>query len=247
MEQSNVPWHFIFETLAYVTAFRIYVRSRAQSGDFLESSTRWSLIVAAVAGAAIGSRVLFWFEDPLQTINRWSDIPYLLSGKTIIGALLVGTMAVEFVKWRRGIRRRTGDLFALPLAIGIAIGRVGCFLAGKQDDTYGVPTSMPWGIDLGDGVRRHPVQLYEIAAMILLAIALTRIRPPRFAEGDRYRLFVFAYFLWRLLVDFMKPGFRLDGLTTLQWACAAAVLWYAKDIWRIFGDLTVRRKVAVPG
>ncbi len=83
--------------------------------------------------------------------------------------------------------------------------------------------------------------------MALLAMLLVRIRPPRFAEGDRYRLFVFAYFSWRLLVDFLKPGPRLDGLMTLQWACAAAVLWYAKEAWRILAEFTSTRKAIAHG
>jgi prolipoprotein diacylglyceryltransferase len=239
-----MPWHFLFESLAYIVAFRLYVRARDQAGDFLETTTRWNVIVAAVAGAAIGSRLLFWLEDPALTANHWRDLPYLLSGKTIVGALLGGTMAVEFAKWRMGIHRRTGDLFAVPIAIGIAIGRIGCLLAGKQDDTYGNPTAMPWAINLGDGTPRHPVQLYECAAMLLLAAMLTRVHTPRFAEGDRFRLFIFAYFAWRLMLDFLKPGVRFDGLTVLQWAGAAGVLWYARDVFRI---LAIEQKVALHG
>ncbi len=88
------------------------------------------------------------------------------------------------------------------------------------------------------------MQLYEIAAMLLLAALLARVRPPRFAEGDRFRLFVFAYYLWRLFIDFLKPGFRIDGLSTLQWVCAAAVLWYSKDLIRIAARLFPRKVVA---
>ncbi len=227
------PWHFIFESLAYLVAFRMYLRARGRSGDFLDHATRWNVVAAAVAGAAVGSKLLFYFEDPRLTLAHWNDAAYLLSGKTIVGALLGGTFAVEFMKWRSGIRRRTGDLFAIPICVGIAIGRIGCLLAGKQDDTYGMPTTLPWGIDLGDGVRRHPVELYESAAMILLTLLLRRVFPPRFAEGDRYRLFIFAYFGWRLFIDFLKPAVPLAGLTALQWASAAAVFWYAKDIWRM--------------
>ncbi|HME05451.1 MAG TPA: prolipoprotein diacylglyceryl transferase family protein [Bryobacteraceae bacterium] len=229
-------WHFFFESLAYIVAFRLYISQRQRTGDFLETPVRWNVIVAAVAGAAIGSKLLYLCEDPARTASEWSNLGYLLGGKTIVGALLGGTMAVEFMKWRTDIRRRTGDLFALPLAIGIAIGRMGCLLAGKQDDTYGNPTGLPWGIDLGDGVRRHPVQLYEMAAMLVLAIGLARIQPPRFAEGDRFRIFVLAYFSWRLLVDFLKPDVRFADLTVLQWACAAAVLWYSRDLWRIVSE-----------
>lgn len=238
-----MPWHFLFESLA----FRLYLQSRHTAGDFLDTSVRWNILIAAFIGAALGSRLLYWFEDPLRTIHHWNDPRYLLAGKTIVGALAGGTLAVEFWKHRHGIRRRTGDLFAVPLALGIAVGRVGCFLAGKSDDTYGNPTSMPWGVDLGDGFKRHPVQLYEIVAMLLLAALLTRVRPPRFAEGDRYRLFVFAYFSWRLFVDFLKPGPRLFGLTTLQWASAAGVLWYARDARRIFAETKTSREVVLHG
>ncbi len=242
-----MPWHFIFESLAYVVAFRVYLQAREKEGDFLETAVRWQVIVAAVAGAAIGSRILYWFEDPIRTAQHWTDVRYLLAGKTIVGALAGGTLAVEFIKRRSGVRRRTGDLFVLPLAIGIAIGRIGCFLAGKQDDTYGNPTSLPWGMDLGDGIRRHPVQLYEMAAMVLLAILLARVCQPRFAEGDRFRLFILAYYSWRLFVDFLKPGVRLDGLTALQWVCAAALLWYAKDLWRIAATGLISRRAMVHG
>ena len=225
--------HFWFESLAYIVAFRVYVRRRQETGDFLKTETRWSIIVAAVLGAAIGSKLLYWCEDPIRTAQEWNSLQYLLGGKTIVGALLGGTLAVEFTKRHARIRRRTGDLFALPLTIGIAIGRIGCFLAGKQDDTYGSATSLPWGVDLGDGIRRHPTQLYEITAMMALAVLLSHIHPPRFAEGDRFRIFALSYFSWRLFIDFLKPGVRFGGVTFLQWACAAAIAWYARDLWRI--------------
>lgn len=226
-------WHFFLESLAYAVAFRIYVAQRKTAGDFLDTSTRWNIVIAAVAGAAIGSKLLYCFENPQLTAHNWTNIGYILGGKTMVGALLGGTIGVEIVKLRTGVRRRTGDLFAIPMAIGIAIGRIGCFLAGKQDDTYGIPTSLPWGLDLGDGIRRHPVQLYEVLAMLLLAFLLSKVRRPRFAEGDRFRLFVLSYYSWRLAVDFLKPGVRFQGLTILQWTCAAALLWYSKDLWRI--------------
>lgn len=233
-------WHFVFELLAYSVAFRLYLSARRREGDFgdfLDERLRWSLVVAAIVGAAVGSKVLYWFEDPFKTAAHWTDLTYLMGGKTIVGAILGGTLAVEWTKRRLDIHRRTGDLFAIPLAVGIAIGRIGCFLAGKGDDTYGVPTSLPWGVDLGDGIPRHPVQLYELGAMILLALLLARIKPPQFQEGDRFRVFVLGYFAWRLAGDFLKPGVRFGGLTVLQWACAVALAWYARDLVRMMAYL----------
>lgn len=238
-------WHFILESLAYAVAFRLYLLERRKAGDFLDPSTRWTIVVAAIAGAAVGSKFLFWLEDPGRTLAHWNSLGYLMGGKTIVGALLGGTIAVEWVKRRRGVTRRTGDLFAVPIAVGIAIGRIGCFLAGIQDDTYGIATALPWGVDLGDGIRRHPVQLYESAAMVLVAFLLARIGPPRYAEGDRFRVLLLAYCGWRVLVDFLKPGVRFGGVTAIQWCCIAALVWYAPDLRRIvFGDPVAKGVVA---
>jgi phosphatidylglycerol:prolipoprotein diacylglycerol transferase len=240
-------WHFIFESLAYAVAFRLYLIERRKAGDFLEPSLRWTIVVAAIAGAAVGSKVLFWLEDPARTLAHWNSVEYLMGGKTIVGAILGGTIAVEWVKRRKGVTRRTGDLFAVPIAIGIAIGRIGCFLAGIQDDTYGIATVLPWGVDLGDGVRRHPVQLYETGAMILLAFLLARIVPPRYAEGDRFRVLLLAYFGWRVFVDFLKPGIRFGGVTAIQWCCIAALIWYAPDLRRMLFADSIAKGAVVNG
>lgn len=242
----TVLWHLLFESLAYFVAFRLYLRQRRQ-GDFLDTPTRWSIVVAAIGGAAIGSKVLAWFEDPQRTLQHWNSLEYLLGGKTVVGAILGGTIAVECAKRALGIRRRTGDLFAIPLAAGIAIGRIGCFLAGPQDETHGIATSLPWAVDLGDGVRRHPVQLYEVAAMLVLVPVIRRIGPPRFAEGDRFRAFLPAYFAWRLMIDFLKPGVRFGGLTVLQWCSLAALAWYARDLWRMAWSQSTWKVKAVHG
>ncbi|HEX3685739.1 MAG TPA: prolipoprotein diacylglyceryl transferase family protein [Bryobacteraceae bacterium] len=157
LKSAMLLWHLVLESLGYFVAFRLYLRERRRSSDFLGSETRWTIIAAAMIGAAAGSKLLYWLEDPMRTVHQWNDLAYLMAGKTIVGALLGGTIAVEVTKARLGIRERTGDLFAIPLTVGIAIGRVGCFLAGTQDGTYGVATSLPWAVDFGDGVRRHPV------------------------------------------------------------------------------------------
>ncbi|MGA2117827.1 MAG: prolipoprotein diacylglyceryl transferase family protein [Bryobacteraceae bacterium] len=237
-------WHLVFESAAYFVAFRLYLSARRRGGDFLDTHTRWSVVLAAIAGAAVGSKVLFWAEDPVRTLHNGTNLEYLLRGKTVVGAILGGTLAVEWMKRRLRVTRRTGDLFAVPLAVGIAIGRIGCALAGVHDDTHGVATALPWGIDFGDGIRRHPVQLYESAAMVLLALALGRIGPPRFAEGDRFRVFLLAYCGWRVLIDFLKPGVRFLGLTTLQWCSLAALLWYTKDLMRMLQRNPCKNAVA---
>jgi phosphatidylglycerol---prolipoprotein diacylglyceryl transferase len=221
--------HVAFESMAYLVAYRIYVSQR-RAGDFLSASSRLSIVAAAAVGAAIGSKVLAWLEDPAALLAHWNDSAYLMGGKTIVGGLLGGTITVEWIKRRLGIRERTGDLFALPIVAGIAIGRIGCFFAGLADRTYGSPTTLPWGVDFGDGIRRHPTQLYEIAAMALLALAIRWLARRPHRTGDLFRLFLTSYLAWRFAIDFLKPEPRLLGFTTIQWASLAGLIFYRHDV-----------------
>lgn len=225
--------HLFFETLAYAAAFLVYLRLRRQLGDTIEHSARWWMIAAAAVGAVLGSKLLYWLEDPRLTLAHWNDPVFLMAGKTIVGALIGGLFAVEWAKMRLGVARRTGDLFALPLCAGIAIGRMGCFLTGSEDHTGGIATSLPWGVNFGDGIPRHPTQLYEILFVLTLGVFLwQRSRRPH-VEGDIFKMFMAAYFAFRLLCDFLKPDVRVFlGLSSIQWACAAMLVYYAPDVYR---------------
>jgi len=232
----GVAPHQPMEMLGAFLGFRLYLRQRRRAGDPLPGERRLVVLAAAIVGAALGSKLLAIAFAPPPTLGGLLDVRLLLAGKTIVGGLLGGLAATELVKWRIGERTATGDLYAFPLIVGIAIGRVGCFLTGLADDTYGNPTSLPWGIDFGDGVRRHPTQLYEIAFLALLAAALAwRARRP-YPRGDRFKLFMVGYLGWRLVVDFIKPSHvTLLGITPIQLACIAGLLWYAPHLPRLFG------------
>src|SRR5258708_8210342 len=151
--------HLVFETLAYAIAFRVYLTLRKRSGDALDDCNRWWIIAAAAIGAVVGSKLLYWFEDPAGTLAHWRDPAFLMGGKTIVGALIGGLFFVELVKHRLRISPRTGDLFAVPLCVGIAIGRIGCFLTGPEDHTAGVATRFPWAANFCHGPPRPPPHL----------------------------------------------------------------------------------------
>jgi phosphatidylglycerol:prolipoprotein diacylglycerol transferase len=218
------PWrlhpHTFFEVLAYATGFVTYLAIRRRRGDRIGDTDRWSVLTATVVGAAIGSRLLAWFEsDPAGGVLT------AFGGKTIVGGLLGGWIGTELEKIRRGIRTSTGDLYVFPLVIGIAIGRIGCFLSGLPDGTYGVATSLPWGVDFGDGVARHPTALYESLFVIALGGVLSRVER-RLAPGQLFKTFMLAYLGFRLAVDTIKPGVPAAlGLTAIQWACLAGVVY----------------------
>jgi len=221
--------HPIFEALAYTVGYAVYRRSRDRSGDFLPDDHRWLVIASASIGALLGSRLLGLLEEiPFSQIT-WRNL-LLPGGKTIVGGLLGGWIAVEIAKRVKSIHSRTGDLFAVPLCIGIAIGRIGCFLAGLADDTFGIHTFLPWGVDFGDGIPRHPTQFYEILFLTLLALALHRYDRRPHPEGATFRLFLAAYLAWRLAIDFIKPQPLHYGLNLIQWACIGSLFALAPSI-----------------
>ena len=225
--------HVVFELLAYAVGFQMYLWLRRRHGDPIATATRWSIVAAALAGAAVGCRVLAWLEVPASIPGHWHDPQFLLGGKTIVGGLIGGVIVVEWTKRWIGLKTPTGDLFAIPLALGIAIGRVGCFLTGLSDGTYGTPTTLWTGVDFGDGIPRHPTQLYEIAFLLLLAAILARSKNHSVRAGDEFRVFIVGYLAFRLLIDFLKPDQTLAlGLSSIQWACVAMLVYYRRDIWR---------------
>jgi prolipoprotein diacylglyceryltransferase len=116
-----------------------------------------------------------------------------------------------------------------PLTAGIVVGRIGCWLAGLHDDTHGLPTALPWGLDLGDGVLRHPSPLYEIVFLAALAGVL-RCAPRAWpqAPGLKFKCWLAAYLAWRLFADGLKPvpvAYPL-GLSGIQWVCIVALAFY---------------------
>ena len=218
--------HPVLEASGYVAAYLVFRWERTRSGDALNEEHRWAVIAAAAVGALVGSRALGLLEQaPLMGLH-WSDWAHP-GGKTVVGGLLGGWLAVELLKLVMQVRTRTGDLFAVPLCVGIAIGRLGCFFAGLADDTYGVATKLPWGVDFGDGVRRHPTQLYEFLFLALLACVLWQWQKRPHAEGQVFRGFLAAYLAWRLVIDFLKPQPLIAGMNVIQWACVGGLVGLA--------------------
>ena len=228
MGPLTISAHQAFEFLAYFVGFRVFLLQRRRSGDVVTPGVRWSIVAAAILGGALGGRLLYWLEDPSETLFRLDDPTFVLGGKTVVGGLIGGLVGVELTKKILRVSGRTGDLFAMPLAVGIAIGRIGCFLAGLPDRTFGTPTSLPWGVDFGDGISRHPTQLYEVVFLAALAAVLASAAQRRHAEGSIFRLFMMAYMTFRVLVDALKPDPHLAlGLSAIQWAALLTLAYYA--------------------
>lgn len=224
--------HALFETGALLIGTQAYWLARRRAGQpSAFSGAPFAILIGALLGAGLGSKAVFWLERPDLFVQAAAQPAALLfaSGQSIAGGLLGGLLGVELAKKMNGVTASTGDLFVGPILLGILVGRVGCFLAGLADDTYGLPTGLPWGVDFGDGVPRHPTQLYEILFAAALWLVLHRATPRLAAiPGLKFRLMLSAYLLWRLLIDGLKPvpvAFP-GGLSGIQWACLLALALY---------------------
>lgn len=186
---------------------------------------------ALAAGAIPGA----WLAGSLNSLQGAE--PAL--SHSVVGALVGAIIGVEAYKAMRGVRGSTGGVFVGPFALGVVIGRFGCLFAGTIDGTYGAPTVLPWAVDLGDGVARHPVQLYESGAMALFLVAylegLARRRPWALRRG------FYALCLWygatRFGWEFLKPYPPIVGpLNLFHLLCGGLVaygwLYYHGDLGR---------------
>jgi len=229
----SINIHLVLEYLAFFMAFRYYVLLRRKSTDIISSNNRLSIILGAALGALIGSRLVGFLENPIVEFSQ-QNLIQLLNTKTIMGGLFGGLLGVELTKKIVGETHSSGDLFTLPIILGIFIGRIGCFLSGTNEFTYGKETISIFGMDLGDGIMRHPTSLYELVFLIILFFNLKYIKnKSTLKNGDLFKWFMVLYFTFRFFIEFLKPNvFYLFGLSTIQILCLICWFYYYKFIFQ---------------
>jgi len=220
--------HVVFEMLAFFIGFRYFLALRKKQGDTIKAPNRTWIIIGAILGALVGSRLIGGLEDPTQIKKADNLFFYFYRNKTVLGGFLGGLAGVEIVKKMIREKLASGDLFVYPIILALIIGRVGCFSMGVYEETYGTVTTLPWGMNLGDGLLRHPVSLYEIVFLLLLWTCLRVIqRKIPLEQGALFKLFMIAYLGFRFLLDFIKPHYTFNvGLSTIQLTCIAGLLYY---------------------
>jgi phosphatidylglycerol:prolipoprotein diacylglycerol transferase len=225
------------------------------------------IVVAAVIGGILGGKV--WYA---ALYHDWSA---LLSrgGLVWYGGFLGGAAAVILNGWRRRVPLRfTLELAAPALAVGYAVGRVGCFLV---EDDYGLPTSLPWGLKFPQGwppstaqnlahefkvvlppgtqpsdvLAVHPTQLYEVGLMLLAFWLLWRLRRHQRAAGWLFGVYLVLAGLERFLVEFVRAkDDRILGRFTLAQAVSIALVLLGVALlarWWRQDELTIPGNVAV--
>lgn len=225
---AKIHAHLVFELLAYTLAYRYYLWLRRRSADPIGDEDRLSIFIGAAFGAFWGSHLLGVLERPFEASKL--TFLYFFANKTIAGGLLGGLAGVEITKKIIGVRVSSGDLMTYPLLLGMGIGRIGCHLGGLEDGTFGLPAALPWAVDFGDGLPRHPVNLYELlflAGLGAFMVCLEKQKP--LPDGYRFRFFMIAYLIYRFFAEYLKPAhfWPAIGLSSIQMACLGGLLYYA--------------------
>jgi phosphatidylglycerol:prolipoprotein diacylglycerol transferase len=195
----------------------------------------WSyeMVFAALVGGIVGSRI----DYLAQNSDTVSDdlLGNLFSGSGLVwyGGVVGGAVGVLLWAWRRDWLSLTLlDAASIPLALGYAIGRIGCQLSGDGD--YGEPSSLPWAMSYPEGTvptteEVHPTPVYETLAMGLVVLLLWRWRD-RFRPGVLFGVYLVLAGAERLLVEFVRrndevvAGLTLPQLVSLGMVAAGAVL-----------------------
>lgn len=226
--------HLILEYLAFFIAFRYYLFLRKRTTDTIQTTNRLSIILGASLGGFLGSRIIAILENPLINFDS-SVLITLLNSKTIMGGLFGGLLGVELAKKIINEKQSSGDLFVFPIILGIFIGRIGCFLSGINEFTYGKVTTFFMGMNLGDGLKRHPIALYELLFLVVLFLFLWKLKQTNLKQGVLFQYFMICYFTFRFFIEFLKPNlFFTLGLSSIQILCVICLLYYSKTIVNLF-------------
>lgn len=217
--------HFVFDLLAILSGIFISLwfqhKYKLKTPIGISLSQYHYYLLALLVGLILGS-------VSLGTLN------FYLSGfkgvaKSMLGGVLGAVIAAESFKYFAGLRQSTGLFFVPALIMLIVIGRIGCFLTGLDDFTYGVETNLPWAIDFGDGIKRHPVQLYESLSMLIFLFILLISYPLRskFWQQQGFYIFILAYAGQRFSWEFIKPYPTILGSLNVFHIASLSLIAYA--------------------
>ncbi|MFD0360797.1 prolipoprotein diacylglyceryl transferase [Nocardia sp. GCM10030253] len=243
----GIPTHGFFVALGVAVATAVFVLECRRRGALGEES------LVAVTGALVGGAIGMRLSSIAETLDPYES--WMFGARSVLGGLLGAYVGVLIAKRIIGYRERTGDLFAPAVALGMAVGRVGCHLT----EAPGRPTGLPWGVHAPttlpscpgcvSGVAMHPSFLYEIAFQLAAFGLLWWLRTRISAPGELFTLYVSAYAVFRFLVEFTRANETvwLD-LTRPQWFLLPGLVLVVVRLRighrRGHYDVVLRRKVA---
>ena len=209
----TIGTHDFFTVLGLLAGFALYYRALRR--DRLLSPQITLISIAAILGGALGARLITSWEilDDVNAANL--PLTYVLTHgpKSILGGLAGGYLAIYLAKRALNYRISTGDYYAAAIPLGLAIGRVGCFLSELP---LGTPTTLPWGMTVSPAAAAafarcpgctgpmHPSMLYEIGFHLAAFALIIRRGPLLPVRGDTLKAYLLAYGVFRFLIEFVR-------------------------------------------
>ena len=224
----------VMMALAFVAAGVVawwQLRRRGENPELV-----YNLLIGAIIGGIVGSKLHYLIIHP----DQFEVAAFSGSGLVWYGGLFGGTVGVVIAallsRMRIGL---VADVVAPALAMGYAVGRLGCFLNG---DDYGRPTTLPWGMSFPKGEPPttaivHPTQLYEVALSLVIFGLLVWVFAPRLrGSGSLFGVYLILAGIERFVVEFVRTNTpALLGLTQQQWISIGLVVVGAIVVWRVEG------------
>ena len=205
----------VIYTAAYGIGLLLFIWAAQRRG--LTLTALWPVIGAALLGALVGGELM-------QLLAAGTP------GKTLLGGVAGGWLAVIAAKRTLGYHRPLGDLFAFALAGGEAVGRLGCFVYGC---CYGKIAHVPWAV-WDHGAPRHPTQLYSsFAALLVLGILVQIDRRVRLPDNALFYLQGALMCALRFVIEIYRDGTAYGGFTIAQYACIAGFVFFAFRLQRL--------------
>jgi phosphatidylglycerol---prolipoprotein diacylglyceryl transferase len=232
-----VPIHGLFVALGVLAAMVVFVVEARRRGAVNEQSV--VAVAGALVGGAVGMRLSGWAQHLDFSSNPSIAEAWEFGSRSILGGLVGAYVGVLIAKRIGGYRGKTGDLFAPAVALGMAIGRIGCHLT----EAPGRPTTLPWGIHAPAttpecpgclaGLAMHPSFIYEIAFQLIAFAVLLWLRNGVDRPGELFVIYIASYAVFRFFVEFVRANETvwLD-LTRPQWfllpslAILGIRMWY---------------------
>ncbi|MBU0467768.1 MAG: prolipoprotein diacylglyceryl transferase [Candidatus Omnitrophica bacterium] len=223
LEVGSYPF---FVLLGLIFGILVYFLEARKKKTLSENT--FFIFIAAIVGGAVGAKLPIWIMNFKHIIASLPDIRPLLTGRTIVGGMIGGTLSVLWIKKKLGINEKKGNLFAPAIALGVSIGRIGCFLRGC---CYGAASNLPWAVDLGDGVLRHPTQIYEAIFMFGVFVYFMMIKNKVTVPGIMFKYFLNYYFVFRFFIEFIRVSNTVYfGLTSFQLASIAVLIYVNRAV-----------------
>jgi len=217
----NIESYPVMLFLALLVGITIYVFQLRKDG--IKSSNAFYIALFGIVGGTIGAKLPLIFMYWNEINSNTNSISAVLQGRTIVGGLIGGTISVLIAKRVFNIKERMGNQLVVPIAVAMAIGRIGCLLRGC---CYGKQTNLAWGIDFGDHILRHPTQIYEIIFDIIMVIYLSIRKRKGVEPGQLYSVFLNGYLGFRFLLEFIRvEKVSFIGLTDFQILCIVGLLF----------------------